>query len=180
MEIVTAPYQPAPSPWSRLLVGVAVLAPVTLLALLPIGLGLERYVVTTDAMSPAIERGTVLLERSVPVGDLRVGDVITFVPPAASGAEGAVTRRIVARDDSRLVTKGDANDAVDPWSLPAGGVSQERVVLAVPKVGFVYLALVHQAVWATLTLGLLALLVLSVAATRRRSGSEARSRQVQA
>ena len=78
MEIVTAPYRPARPAWRRWLLLVAVLVPLTLLALLPVGLGLERYVITGDSMAPAIDRGSVVLERDVPVSDLRVGDVVTF------------------------------------------------------------------------------------------------------
>ena len=91
MEIITAPYRPASSTWRRVLVLVAVLAPVTLLALLPMGLGLDRYVMTGDSMAPAIHRGSVVLERDVPVGDLRVGDVVTFHPPSDFDVAGPVT-----------------------------------------------------------------------------------------
>ena len=69
---------------TRLLVGLPVVGPVSLLGLLPVGLGLDRYVLDTPTMEPAISRGSVLLERRVPVAALQVGDVITFRPPAAS------------------------------------------------------------------------------------------------
>lgn len=171
MEIVTAPYQPAPSLRSRLLVGLTVFAPVTVLALLPIGLGMERYVVRTDDMAPAISRGAVVLERPVPVGDLRVGDVITYVPPAASGVEGNVTHRIVSAHGSHLLTQGDANPQIDPWPVPTTGPTVSRVVWSVPKVGFLYLALVRPGVWGGVTLTLLAVLAFSLAWSSRRQGS---------
>ena len=119
MEIVTSPWPPAPSRWSRLLAVLGVFAPVTLLALLPIGLGLERYVVTGDEMAPAIERGSVLLERDVPVSDLRVGDVITFAPPPSTGRPGPVTRRIVAIEAGRACTPGPT-PAPSPGPVDAG------------------------------------------------------------
>ena len=141
MEIVVSPSQPAPSGWSRLLVALAVFAPVTVLALLPIGLGLERYVVTSDEMAPAIDRGAVVLERSVPVSDLRAGDVITFRPPAGSGVRGSVTRRITTIDAGRAHTRADAKPEPDPWTLLLDRPSEQRVVMSLPYVGYVYLAL---------------------------------------
>ncbi len=71
MEIETAPHRPAPTPWGRLLLFVVVFGPVTFLVLLPIGLGLERYVMTGDSMSGAIGQGSIVFERVVPVSDLR-------------------------------------------------------------------------------------------------------------
>ena len=65
-------------------------------------------------MAPAIERGALVLERDVPIGDLEIGDVITFVPPATSGIAGPVTRRIVEIDGSQLRTKADASPEADP------------------------------------------------------------------
>ena len=142
MEIVVSPSQPAPSGWSRLLVALGIFVPVTVLALLPISLGLERYVVTSDAMAPSIDRGAVVLERTVPVSDLRAGDVITFRPPGHSGAQGRVTRRIVSIEAGRASTRADARAADDPWTLPLDRPTEQRVVAALPYVGYVYLALV--------------------------------------
>jgi len=170
MEIVVSPSQPAPSGWSRLLVVLGVFMPVTVLALLPIGLGLERYVVTNDDMAPAIGRGAVVLERKVPVSDLRAGDVITFRPPSEAGVEGRVTRRIVSIDAGRAHTRADARPAPDPWTLPLDRPTEQRVVAALPYVGYVYLALVDSSralAQGALAIGSLAL-VLALLVGRRR------------
>src|SRR6478735_9972746 len=87
MEIETAPSPPAPTPWGRLLLFVVLFGPVTLLVLLPIGLGLERYVMTGSSMAGGIDRGSIAFERVVPVSDLRVGDVITFAEPDPGAGE---------------------------------------------------------------------------------------------
>jgi signal peptidase len=144
MEIITAPRPPAPSGWSRVVVALGMFAPVTLLALVPIGLGLQRYVVTSDAMSPSIGRGAVVFEKSVPVSDLRPGDVITFPRPAATAANdepGRVTRRIVSIEDGWARTRADSEAAPDAWSLALDRPTVHRVVVALPYVGYVYLAL---------------------------------------
>ncbi|GAB3781340.1 S26 family signal peptidase [Nocardioides ungokensis] len=170
MEIVVSPSQPAPSGWSRILVVLGVFMPVTVLALLPICLGLERYVVTNDDMAPAIGRGAVVLERKVPASDLRAGDVITFRPPSEAGVEGRVTRRIVSIDGDRAHTRADARPAPDPWTLPLDRPTEQRVVTALPYVGYVYLALVDSSrafAQGALAIGALAL-VLALLVGRRR------------
>jgi signal peptidase len=168
MEIITAPYQPAPSTWRRLLGLVAVLAPVTLLALLPTGLGLERHVITGGTMAPAIDRGSVVLERDVPVSDLRVGDVVTFDPPTASEVAGPVTSRIVAIEAGAARTQADASPHPDPWSLVLDEPTQDRVVLALPYVGYLYLILGRLEPWIGTAVILVGALALAFAAGRGR------------
>jgi signal peptidase len=141
MDIVTAPWTPAPSRWSRVLAVVGVFAPVTVLALLPIGLGLDRYVVTGDEMAPAIERGSVLIEREVPVSDLRVGDVITYRPPSWTGLPGPITRRIVALEAGRAYTRPDARPEDRARTVVLDHPTQQRVVVVVPYVGYVFMVL---------------------------------------
>ena len=75
MEITALPTRRARAarPWGLLLL--VLIAPVTVLAILPTMLGLERYVVSSDAMGDDLAKGTMVFERRVPVGDLEVGDV---------------------------------------------------------------------------------------------------------
>ena len=120
MEITASPHRPAPTPWGRLLALVIVLAPVSVLVLLPIGLGLDRYVMSGDSMDggdDGIAQGTVLFERAVPVSDLRVGDVITYPAPESSDVDGMVTHRVVDVRGAGVVTQGDAEPGRDPWML---------------------------------------------------------------
>ena len=169
MEIVTVPYRPAPSTWGRLLLLVSVFAPVTLLALLPMGLGLNRYVITGDSMAPALQRGSVVLERAVPASDLRVGDVVTFHPPPAAGFSGPVTSRIVSIEPGAVRTQGDASPDPDPWALSLDEPTHERVVLELPYVGYFYLAVVHVGRWVGLAVIVVGLLALAVARELDRS-----------
>ena len=171
MEIVTAPYRPARPAWRRWLLLVAVLVPLTLLALLPVGLGLERYVMTGDSMAPAIDRGSVVLERDVPVSDLRVGDVVTFHPPSVFEVSGPVTSRIVAIEAGAARTRADASPQLDPWPLALDQPTQDRVVLALPYVGYLYLALGQPGLSAALAVILLGALGLVAAVGHRRRPS---------
>jgi signal peptidase len=117
---------------------------ITLLALLfilPAAFGLSRYVITGGSMSGTIERGAVVFEETVPVADLAVGDIITYLPPAESGLDTLVTHRIVSIDGDTFRTRGDANADVDPWTFQLSSTVQPRVVADVPYVGYLFIAL---------------------------------------
>jgi signal peptidase len=114
--------------------------------LLPSAFGYERYVITGGSMSGAFDKGSIAFEEEIPVEQLRVGDVITYQPPASSGIPTLVTHRIVGIrpwEDGRLLmrTKGDANDSRDPWRFSLTGSSQPVVRWTVPYVGYAFVAL---------------------------------------
>jgi signal peptidase len=99
-------------------------------------------------MEPTIHRGSVIFDEIVPVEDLRPGDVITYVPP---GRDTPSTHRIISRDldpqGSWLFrTKGDANAEPDAVPFVLERPVQARVKLAVPYVGYLWMALASQQV----------------------------------
>jgi signal peptidase I len=113
---------------------------------LPAALGWQRYVIVSGSMTGTYDRGSLVLDEVVPVSELRVGDVITYRPPAGSGPAGLVTHRIAEITTDRVGrrsfrTKGDANEAADPWTfqLPTG--EQARVRLGIPYAGYAVAAL---------------------------------------
>lgn len=120
---------------------------VSLVLVVPGVLGLERYVITGGSMSPTYEVGTVVFEETVPVQQLAVGDVITYLPPAGSGVDHLVTHRLSAvtadpTTGQRLYrTQGDANAAADPWTFRPTAPTQPRVVAALPLLGWLFIAL---------------------------------------
>lgn len=119
--------------------------------LVPGLLGYERYVITGGSMSGTFEKGALVLERPVPVADLAVGDVVTYVPPPSSGVTTLVTHRIAevstsATGDRVLRTKGDANADVDPWTFSLTAPTQPVVEVAVPHVGWALIALADRQV----------------------------------
>jgi signal peptidase I len=178
MEITASPHRPAPTPWGRLLALVVVLAPVSFLVLLPIGLGLERYVMSGDSMDGGdggIAQGTVLFERAVPVDDLAVGDVITFQAPESSDIDGMVTHRVVAVRPAGVVTQGDAEPRRDPWVLPDDAPNVSEVVFTLPWVGYAYLLVADPGTWLLVvaSAALLALLLSGEVRRRHRVGPAA-------
>ncbi len=114
---------------------------VALAFLLPSLLGLQRYVIMGGSMSGTYDLGSVVFSEVVPVEELEVGDVITYVPPADSGITTLVTHRIVDIDGAEFRTQGDANPAVDPWTFQLTSGTQARVVHHAPYVGFAFMAL---------------------------------------
>jgi signal peptidase len=116
------------------------------LMLLPGLLGYQRYVITSGSMTGSYDRGSVVFDKVVPVADLEVGDAITYTPPLGSGPSGRITHRIVWIGSDQfgrrvLRTKGDANEAADPWTFALDGATQARVAFHVPYVGYVLSAL---------------------------------------
>jgi signal peptidase I len=151
------------------------------LMLVPALLGYQRYVVTGDSMSGAIAKGSIAYADEVPVSELRPGDVITFTPPGRS-SDSYVTHRIVSiRRDREGVpvyrTKGDANDARDPWRFSLRQPTQARVSFHVPFAGYVFGALAIRSV-RMLAIGLPALLIaFGIAAALWREAGEGSRRE---
>jgi signal peptidase I len=146
---------------------------------LPAALGWQRYVIVSGSMTGTYDRGSLVLDEVVPVSELREGDVITYRPPAGAGPVGLVTHRIaeittdqVGRRTFR--TKGDANEAADPWTfhLPQG--EQARVRMGVPYAGFALAALGRRDL-RILIVGVPAALIalMSIAGLWREAGIEA-------
>jgi signal peptidase I len=81
--------------------------------------------VLTGSMAPRYPTGT--LVAVTPVRDVQVGEVIMFVPPQPWSI-GPVLHRVVSVDGTHVRTKGDANKAMDPWTIDAskGGLARLR------------------------------------------------------
>ena len=128
--------------------GTALLAAVivAMLVLLPSLFGWQRYAIVSGSMTGTYDRGTLVLDEVVPVADLKVGDVITYLPPSGAGPDHLITHRIawIGKDQTggRIFrTKGDANQVADPWTFRLSQPTQARVRFGVPHVGRVLWAL---------------------------------------
>lgn len=123
----------------------AVILILAALFLLPGLAGYDRYVITGGSMSGTFERGSLVFTQEVPVESLRVGDIITYMPPPDSGIRELVTHRIESIDASStgpvFRTRGDANASSDPWTFQLQSSTQARFAAAVPYGGWVFIAL---------------------------------------
>ncbi len=126
----------------------AALALLSTLALtLPQTTGLYRtFVVASASMEPAIGEGALVVARPVSPDHVQLGDVITYTSPQPPFP--TVTHRVVSTQikDGQPVfrTKGDGNEATDPWDVQFAGPAG-KVVLAVPLAGYVVAALTSTA-----------------------------------
>ncbi|HEX5620355.1 MAG TPA: signal peptidase I [Solirubrobacteraceae bacterium] len=113
------------------------------LVLVPALIGWQRYAIVSGSMTGTYDKGSLVLDEVVPVRDLRVGDVITYLPPAG---DHLITHRIswIGRDatGARVFrTKGDANPVADGWTFKLDRETQARVRVGVPDAGYVLAAL---------------------------------------
>lgn len=128
--------------WARLRSALGTSA-VVLLAVALVGAAVLVYVfhprfdtVLSGSMRPGIQPGDVVMVRAVPNDDLRMGDVIAYMPPQQTVP---VLHRIVDIDASGgIVTQGDANNVSDPWGrVRPEGDTTLRLVWVIPKVGLI-------------------------------------------
>jgi signal peptidase len=166
----------------KVLSGIIVAAGLCLAAamLLPAAFGYQRYVITGGSMQGTYDRGSIVFDKPVPVSDLKVGDVVTYTPPASTGVHGLITHRIISvtnhgKGGPSYRTKGDANPEADPWKFQLDQPTQARVAFAIPYVGFGIAALSMLPV-RMLIIGVPALLIAFALIMRlwRQTGEEAR------
>jgi signal peptidase len=108
------------------------------LALLgPLVFGGRTFAVLSGSMEPTLHVGDLVLEKKIAATDIHVGDIVTFRSPddASKLITHRVRRVVVANGTVKVVTKGDANQSVERWTVPADG-SVGRALGRVPKVGY--------------------------------------------
>ena len=134
--------QPRPELWRQIAFwcGIGALFWTTLFVLLalwavgPVLVGWDSNIVSSGSMTPALERGDVLVSQPSTGVGLGRGTIAVFRTDA-----GTVTHRIVKLEKPDVyLTKGDANPQVDSTPLPAGHV-QGVGRLVVPVLGRVLL-----------------------------------------
>jgi signal peptidase I len=128
---------------ARVLMVVAVLA-FAGLAVGPHVFGYRTMTMLTGSMAPTINPGDVAVATPVPVDDITVGMVVSYHIPVDD--HHVVTHRVVAvqhgKDGSVTIqTKGDANNAIDPWKATLQGDTVYRVRAVIPDLGRVIEAL---------------------------------------
>src|SRR5205823_12595783 len=91
----------------------------------------------SGSMEPVIHTGDIVVSKPVSPLDARPGDVVTFRDP--DNSRRLITHRLrsleVRGGTVYAVTKGDANNTVERWTVPIGA-RIGRVVLRLPRVGY--------------------------------------------
>ena len=98
--------------------------------------GWQVDTVLSGSMEPAIPTGSILVSRPVTPDSINVGDIVTF---SGSGRDRFITHRVTAIGQPNgivFTTKGDANNAEDPYTVPAENVVG-KVLVHIPFLGFI-------------------------------------------
>jgi len=124
--------------WTVRLVMLLALTTFAGLAIGPHVLGYRTMTMLTGSMSPEIDPGDVIVVTPLPITDVRAGMVISYHIPiddhrlvshrvlsVQNGPDGTVT----------VQTKGDANDAPDPWQATLQGDTAWQVQAVIPELG---------------------------------------------
>jgi signal peptidase len=141
--------------FARVLMVVAVLA-FAGLAVGPHVLGYRTMTMLTGSMAPKIDPGDVTVATPIPAVDIAVGMIISYHIPV--GDHHVVSHRVVAVQHDAggtvtIQTKGDANNAVDPWKATLQGDTAYRVRAVIPDLGRVIEALRSPVVTTALVYG---------------------------
>lgn len=149
-------------PWLvRGIVGLAIVAFLGL-AVGPHVFGYRTLTMLTGSMAPQINPGDVAVVTPIAVTDVTEGMVLTYHQPI--GEHALITHRVISVQKTldgtvTIQTKGDANDAADPWSATLAGDTAYQVRAVIPELGHLIQALRTPGVTQTLTYGVPALLV---------------------
>jgi signal peptidase I len=150
------------APWLvRGILGLALLA-FAVLAVGPHAFGYRTMTMLTASMAPEIEPGDVTVVTPIPISEVTEGMVITYNIPIDD--HRVVTHRVVSVERGpagtiTVQTKGDANEAVDPWDATLQGDTAYEVRAVLPEVGHVIQALRNPVVAPALLYGAPTLLV---------------------
>ena len=97
--------------------------------------GTVRFFTTySSSMAPTITPGSLLVSARLSPEAYARGDIGSFYTPSAKGATEIVTHRIVQIGGNLYLTKGDANEPVDPAILIPRYIIG-KTVLVIPYVG---------------------------------------------
>jgi signal peptidase I len=100
--------------------------------------GHQSFVVLSGSMEPVISTGDIVVVEQIKPAEARIGDVVSFRSPDVPGK--IITHRVVdvraVGEELRFVTKGDANNAAERWTIARSGTIG-RAGYQVPKLGYV-------------------------------------------
>jgi signal peptidase I len=150
------------TPWLvRGILGLAIVA-FAVLAVGPHVFGYRTMTMLTSSMAPQIEPGDITIVTPITVSAVTEGMVISYHIPV--GDHSVVTHRVVSVESGpagtvSVQTKGDANEAVDPWTAQLQGDTAYQVRAVIPQAGHLIQALRNPTIAPVLLYGAPTLLV---------------------
>lgn len=99
--------------------------------------GLSAHPVLSGSMEPALKVGGMIICRDIPVGEVKVGDIIGFNTPNGQKITHRVIDIVEEEGGKRWFrTKGDANEDPDPDLVSISTERVDKVVYHLPYLGF--------------------------------------------
>ncbi len=92
--------------------------------------GYQLYHVLSGSMMPTMDVGSLVIVQTMNPDDVRPNDIITFKDDTGN----ITTHRVVSVQEDSYVTKGDANEVIDPFHVKYKDLLG-KVVFTVPFVG---------------------------------------------
>jgi len=139
--------------WLSNIILVLAIALLAFVLAVPLAFAGRVAVVLSGSMEPNMPMGALAITLPIAPEKIEVGDIIALAPPW--DPDVTVSHRVVEiRNGEELAfsTKGDANEDVDPWYMPAEYV-RGRVVFDIPYAGYlVNTALNYVKTWTGLAL----------------------------
>ncbi|MCW2696624.1 MAG: uncharacterized protein JWR62_1709 [Modestobacter sp.] len=126
------------SRWTAHLVMLLAIVVFAGLAIGPHVLGYRTMTMLTGSMAPEINPGDVIVVTPLPISEVRAGMVISYHIPVDD--HRLVSHRVLSAQTSpdgavTVQTKGDANDAPDPWQATLHGDTAWQVTAVIPHLG---------------------------------------------
>jgi signal peptidase len=135
------------------------------LAVGPRFLGYQTATMLTGSMAPSIVPGDVVVTTEQPVAAVEVGDVISYhIPVEDHRVETHRVVEVITNPDGTTAvrTKGDANEAADPWVATLDGDHVYQQAFVIPVIGEAIRALRTPIVSDALVYGAPAVLVIGL------------------
>jgi signal peptidase len=116
-----------------LIISATTIAAIFLIFYRPVSLAGDTYYkpVYTGSMEPAIPVGSVVVIKPVDPETLKIGDIICFQLSQPT----SITHRIINITNEGFITKGDANEDPDQWTVRKENVIG-KAILTIPFIGY--------------------------------------------
>ena len=118
----------------------------------------DVYVGRGDSMKPVLNEGDLLIHRTQFESlneEIRPGTIVTY-----EFGKLVVTHRVVSVNSDIILTKGDANEDIDPWLVPLDNV-KSVYSFRIPCVGY-FVGFVQTKLGCSITIPAMALLMITL------------------
>lgn len=111
----------------------------------------DTYIIVSPSMVPNINVEDGIVVKREKISNIKRGDIITFVTHDSRYDGFIITHRVVGLEKLQngsyyYRTKGDANNSIDPYLVKKEDI-YGRVILRIPKVGYVRKAFSNPICW---------------------------------